>query len=306
MNIDEYYPYRSPAARDDCLRYLDNLAARQWPIVSEERMVATEFGATFVRVSGPLGAPALVLLHGAGATSLMWAPNIEALSREFRTVAVDQMGEFGKSVCARPPSSLDDLTAWLDQLIGKLDVGERVSMIGMSYGGALAAQFALRFPERLDKVVLLAPGATVLRPPAGFWLRLIGLAAARERGLRSFFRWIFADMARKDPGWIDSTVEQLSLNFRSVQRHRPPMPPVLTDAEWGTLRTPTLFLAGEHEVIYSAQKAVRRLRRVAPSVTAEIVPGAGHDLTFVQTALVNDRMLRFLKEERAPLRASAA
>ncbi len=303
MNAAEYYPYRTEEARDLCFRYLDSLAARLWPIVSEERMVPTTFGATFVRVSGPPAAPMLVLLHGAGTTSLMWAPNIEALSTEYRTVAVDQIGEFGKSVCAKPVQSLQDLIAWLDELIGTIETRGRVSVIGMSYGGALAAQYALHFPERLEKVVLLAPGATVLRPPAEFWIRLIALGIARQRGLRAFFRWIFPDMARTDPQWIDSTIEQLALNMRSVQRHKTPIPPVLTDAEWRSLRTPALFLAGAHEVIYDPEKAVRRLQRVAPQVTMEIIPGAGHDLTFVQTAAVNERILQFLKGERLPLEA---
>jgi pimeloyl-ACP methyl ester carboxylesterase len=306
MSTAEFYPYRTAAAREFCFRYLDGLAARLWPVVSEERMVPTTFGATFVRVSGPPGAPALVLLHGAGATSLMWSPNIEALSREYRTAAVDQVGEFGKSACAKPVRALQDLIKWLDELIGALEPRGRVSLAGMSYGGALAAQYALQFPERLEKVILLAPGSTVLRPPAEFWVRLIALGIARRRGLRAFFRWIFADMARTDPQWIDSTIEQLSLNMRSIERHKAPIPPVLTDAEWGSLRPPTLFLAGENEVIYSAEKAVRRLQGVAPQVTAEIIPGAGHDLTFAQTAMVNERILRFLKEERAPSKAFGA
>jgi pimeloyl-ACP methyl ester carboxylesterase len=300
MNIPEYYPYQTAEARDLCFRHLDSEAARLWPIMSEERLAPTSFGPTFVRVSGPPAAPALVLLHGAGATSLMWAPNIEALSAEYRTIAVDQVGEFGKSGGARPVQSFPDLTAWLDELIGALAARERVSLVGMSYGGALAAQYALRFPERLEKLVLLAPAVTVLRPPAQFWLRLTRLAMARQKGLRAFFQWVFADMARRDPQWVDSMAEQLALNLRCVQRHRAPMPPVLSDAEWGSLRPPALFLAGENEVIYSATKAVRRLGRVAPQVTAEIIPGAGHDLTFVQTALVNARILRFLKEDRTP------
>jgi len=300
MNTADYYPYRSAAARDLCLRRLDDLATRQWPIVSEERMVPTTFGETFVRVSGPAGAPMLVLLHGAGATSLMWAPNIQALSRECRTVAVDQIGEFGKSVCIKPIGSLQDLITWLEELIRALGGQGRVSLAGMSYGGALAAQCALHFPERLQKVVLLAPGATVLRPPLQFWIRLLGLAISREKGLHAFFRWIFKDMERMDPKWTESTVELLLLNMRNVQRHKAPMPPVLTDAEWGSLRTDTLFLVGEHEVIYPAEKAVRRLQRVAPRVSTEIIPGAGHDLTFAQTAMVNERILRFLKKEGSP------
>src|SRR5690242_3015252 len=145
MNTAEYYPYRTAAARDTCFRHLDGLAVTLWPIVSEERMVPTTFGSTFVRISGPPGAPMLVLLHGDGTTALLWAPNVEALSREYRTVAIGQVGEFGKSVCAQSIRSLQDLIAWLDELIGVLEPRARVSLIGMSYGGALAAQYALRF-----------------------------------------------------------------------------------------------------------------------------------------------------------------
>jgi pimeloyl-ACP methyl ester carboxylesterase len=67
-----------------------------------------------------------------------------------------------------------------------------------------------------------------------------------------------------------------------------------------------LFLAGENEVIYSAEKAVRRLKRVALQVTAEIIPGAGHDLTFARATVVSERILQFLNEERAPSKASGA
>ena len=75
------------------------------------------------------------------------------------------------------------------------------------------------------------------------------------------------------------------------------LPPVLTDAEWGGMAVPILFLAGEHETIYSAKKAVGRLRRVAPRVRAEIIPGAGHDLTFVQAEAVDRRILEFLGQQ---------
>jgi pimeloyl-ACP methyl ester carboxylesterase len=85
----------------------------------------------------------------------------------------------------------------------------------------------------------------------------------------------------------------------NVQRHRPPMPPVLTDAELARLAMPTLFLVGEHEVIYPAERAVRRLKRVAPRITAEIIPGAGHDLIIVQAARVNQRILQFLQPQPA-------
>jgi pimeloyl-ACP methyl ester carboxylesterase len=258
-------------------------------------MVPTAYGATFVRISGPAAAPPLVLLHGAAATSLMWAPNIQALSTECRTFAVDQVGEFGKSTSGKPIRSFGDLVAWLNELIEALEPERRVNLAGISYGGALTAQYALRFPGKLNKIVLLAPGVTVLRTSAGFWMRIFRIAIDQRRGLPAFLRWIFADMARQDPKWVDATIETAFLNFRSLERRRPVIPPVVSDAEWAGLKVPALFLVGEHEVIYSPQKAVRRLRRVAPAVTAEIVPGAGHDLTVAQAEAVDRRILAFLR-----------
>src|SRR3954454_4913633 len=131
MKISAYYPYRSEAARDACFAYLDSVASATWPIVSEERTVPTTYGATFVRISGPSTAVPLVLLPGAGASSLMWAPNIEALSTECRTFAVDQIWDFGKSICTQPVGSLSDLLAWLDELFDGLELRSGVNVAGI-------------------------------------------------------------------------------------------------------------------------------------------------------------------------------
>lgn len=295
MQTSAYYPYQSEAVRDRCFAYFDSLAARQWPVSSESRTVPTTYGPTFVRIGGPAGAPPLVLLHGAGTTSLMWAPNIEALSAEYRTFAVDQISEIGRSICTTPVRSFHDFLAWLNELFDGLELSSRINVAGLSYGGALAAQYALHFPERVNKVVLLAPGNTVLRIRTWTLLRVILAAVDTRRCLPSMVRWMFADIVSKDPAWAAQTIELLSTTLRSLQRRNVPFPPVLTDAEWGSFPVPALFLAGEHEVIYSAEKAVRRLERVAPQVRAEILPGAGHDLTFAQAELVNRKILDFLK-----------
>ncbi|HWR54025.1 MAG TPA: alpha/beta hydrolase [Bryobacteraceae bacterium] len=299
MPISEYYPYRSEEARNRCFAHLDAAAARTWPRDSREQVVATTYGRTLVRVTGPAAGRALVLLHGAGATSLMWSPNIRALSEEFRTFAVDQIGEFGKSICSTPVHGIADLLGWLDELFTGLDLDRGFNLLGVSYGGALAAQYALKFPTKLDKVVLLAPANTVLPCGKAFWTRLVLAAILRRRGVPSFMRWVFADMTKRDPAWVDSVVEEFFLNMESMERRWPVIPPVMTDAAWRTLTVPALFLVGEHEVIYSPRKAVARLKRVAPSVTTEIVPDAGHDLTVVQAEAVNRRIVKFLRQRES-------
>ena len=299
-----YYPYRSAAARDLCLAYCDSLAAKEWPVVSEERLVPTSYGQAFVRISGPAGAPPLVLLPGGTATSVMWAPNIQSLSESYRTFAVDQIGDVGRSTCTKPVRRPQDLLVWLDDLFDALKLADRINLMGVSYGGWLTSLYALHSPKRLNKIVLLAPGGAVLRFSTMFFLQLFLAAISftathSRRGVQPLFRWLFADWARTDPKRFDAEVDWLVTVMGSLQRRELPFPTVLTDAEWSGLRVPTLFLVGEHEHIYAAKKAVRRLARVAPHVRAEIVPGAGHDLTIVKAEMVNRKILDFLSGEPA-------
>ena len=144
------------------------------------------------------------------------------------------------------------------------------------------------------------PGNTVLRLRTEFVLRLILSVIASRKGVTSFVRWVFADMAQK-AAWVDTITEEIFMHRQSLQRRKIPIPPVLTDAEWESLNVPTLFLVGEHEMIYSAQKAVQRLKRTAPHVRSEIILGAGHDLTFVQAAMVNQRILKVPQAGACPV-----
>ena len=303
MSIPAYFPFRSAAVRDLYFAYYDSLALKEWPVASEKRMVPTTYGETFVRITGPADAPPLVLLPGAVATSLMWAPNIRALSAACRTFAVDQLGDVGRTTCIKQVRRLNDLLVWLDEFFDALKLGDRINLMGVSYGGSLAAEYARHAPRRLSTVILLAPGATVLHLSAQFVIRLTVAAIAPRWALRSLFRWIFADQVRKSPEWLDPMLDQVRIGMRSVQRSLP-IPPVWKDAEWRALSVPALFLVGEHERVYDAGKAVRRLRHVAPQVTVEIIPGAGHDLTLAQADLVDRRILEFVKENVAAPKTS--
>jgi hypothetical protein len=59
-------------------------------------------------------------LPGAETTSRLWAPNNPELSAEYQTFAVDQIGDFGQSICTRPIRSLNDLLAWFNELFDAL------------------------------------------------------------------------------------------------------------------------------------------------------------------------------------------
>ena len=83
MEISPYHPFRSAQAKEEYLSFYDE-RAKSWPISPETGMLDTSFGQTFLHIGGPNDAPLLVLLPGSVFNSLMWIPNIEALSLSIR------------------------------------------------------------------------------------------------------------------------------------------------------------------------------------------------------------------------------
>ncbi|RZU37832.1 2-hydroxymuconate-semialdehyde hydrolase [Streptomyces sp. BK022] len=102
------------------------------------------------------GAPVL-LIHGSGPGVSAWAnwrPVLPALSESFRVIAPDIVG-FGYT--ERPEGIAYSIDTWVDHLIALMDALElpRVSIIGNSFGGALAMHVAIRAPKRVDRLVLM-------------------------------------------------------------------------------------------------------------------------------------------------------
>lgn len=102
------------------------------------------------------GAP-LLLIHGSGPGVTAWANwrlTIPVLSKSFRVIAPDMMG-FGYT--QRTDAESYHVDGWIKHLIGFIDaLGlDKISVVGNSFGGAIALALAIHHPERLDKVVLM-------------------------------------------------------------------------------------------------------------------------------------------------------
>jgi pimeloyl-ACP methyl ester carboxylesterase len=306
MATPPFHPFRSERAREE-FRAFYLKKANAWPVPCETRLVDTPSAQTFVRVTGRASDPPLVLLPGARGSSLMWIPNIAALSVRHRVYALDLVNDVGLSTPRGEFTTPADLVHWLDEVFEVLAPEGGLDLMGISYGGWLASLYASRHPGRLRKLVLLAPGGSVLRFSLSFYIRVallfLPLPGRREGrgvgGVRRLIRWLFQDALRSS-GAARAAVEQdlfeMVMSGRFLARPWMMWSTVLTDEDWRAFRVPALFLVGEHEKIYSAAAAVKRLNRVAPQVRTEIIPGAGHDMTIVKADLVAERILAFLGE----------
>jgi pimeloyl-ACP methyl ester carboxylesterase len=100
--------------------------------------------------------PALLLLHGLGCDHSTWDPVIDALARRYTVIAPDLLGH-GQSAKPRADYSIGGYANGMRDLLTVLGI-ETVTVVGHSLGGGVAMQFAYQFPERTERMVLVAPG----------------------------------------------------------------------------------------------------------------------------------------------------
>jgi len=292
--MTDFAPFRSQEAKETyLLRHQER--SRAWPEPWTERMVATSWGETYVRESGLPGAPPLVMLPGIGSPSYSLEPQARDFSAHFRLYAVDNIWDVGRSVCSRQVKDAGDFSEWLNGLFDALELS-RPNLLGLSYGGWVFTQYALRHPERVGKLVLLAPAGTV--EPINFafvWRALLALLPWKGF-LHGFIDWAAPEMAR-DPRWASARkamIEDAALGTRCFARRKmvPPLPP--SDEEWWKLAVPALLLFGDQEVIFDPKATAEKMSRVAPQVKLEVLPGVSHDFFVVAAGEVNRRALEFL------------
>ena len=123
--------------------------------------------------------PPVLFLHGLGGTRFAWEPQLEGLSARYRCIAWDMPG-YGDSD-PLPELTFPAIADAIAMLLDQLDI-ERTHIVGLSFGGQQAMHFALRHPDRLDRLVLADTshrfGADGTNPEEWKRLRLDALDAA--------------------------------------------------------------------------------------------------------------------------------
>ena len=100
--------------------------------------------------------PVLLLLHGLGCDHTTWTPVIDTLARRYTVIAPDLLGH-GLSDKPRADYSVGGYANGMRDLLTVLGI-DKVTVVGHSFGGGVAMQFAYQFPERTERMVLVASG----------------------------------------------------------------------------------------------------------------------------------------------------
>jgi len=177
--------FRSDDARAAyCQLYDAAVAASTLPVTESD--IETSFGRTHVLAAGDPSKPPLVAMHGIQIASTSWLPLLPTLAAAHRVTMIDAIGQVSKSIATKPITEAAHLVAWLDETLRALGI-DRAAMVGMSMGAWIATQYALAFPDRVDRLALICPVGLVSELRLRWLLRAYGgLAFRSEARLESF------------------------------------------------------------------------------------------------------------------------
>jgi proline-specific peptidase len=162
---------RIEAGTSDRASAADDYGARgreEWRDIdwhSHQRWVALPGGPVNVIERGE--GPPLVFVHGHSGRWANWLANIPHFSRTHRVIAMDLPG-FGHSPMPREPITIENYGRMLDALLERLDV-TAAPVVGNSMGGFAAAELAIKFPPRVERLVLVSA--------AGLATKYLGLSS---------------------------------------------------------------------------------------------------------------------------------
>ncbi len=248
------------------------------------------------------GAP-VVLIHGLGGRWQSWLETIPRIAARRRVVALDLPG-FGRSQSPREPISIPRYAQTVERVCDLLEL-ERVVAVGNSMGGFVAAELALRVPERVERLVLVSAAAVsvgdfnplpamllvgaLARTPLGNPERMRGLI-----GRRRARHLAFATLVRH-PTLIDTAMLYEMVGGRGAPGLHAAVRAMMAHdirGEVASIDAPTLIVHGREDMLVPLADSQWLARRL-PHSQLEIFEDTGHLVMVERPVRFNDVLLRF-------------
>ncbi|MDP3747084.1 MAG: pyrimidine utilization protein D [Phenylobacterium sp.] len=247
---------------------------------------------------GPAGAASVVLSAGLGGSGAFWGPQMAALSQRFTVVLYDHRGT-GRSV--RELTAPHSVDAMADDIVAVLDaVGlERAHLVGHAAGGLAGLALALRYPQRLDRLVVVngwaAPDPHIARCFA------TRVSLLNDSGVEAYVR--AQPLFLYPPDWISANDARLEAEAVHHVAGFPTKDVMLArigallafdiSGRLGEISAPVLVSASADDMLVPPSCS-RRLAQGLAHATLEVVPWGGHGFTVTAAQAFNASVVAFL------------
>lgn len=245
--------------------------------------------------------PAVLMAHGTLMDWTMFQPQIDALAGRNRVVAFNQRARIPDKYDM--PYDLGMLAEDCARLMDGLGI-ERCVLLGMSMGGYMAMEFAIKYPDRLDGLIMVGSqvGAYSAEQQAAFNIEFDKFGAD-ELTPRAMALWsaplcfgatTLADREALVTQWVDYWC---TLPGRSVMYEgRSWLSKADRSAEAALFGKPVLIVHGEEDAVLPIDEKAVGMERAFPNARLVRVPGAGHTVNVECPEPVNAAIIHFLSE----------
>lgn len=261
--------FKSKEGKEEVLKYYDFLLTKG-SVEHEKIMVNTSYGETFIIAMGKKELPPLILLHGSGMNSSMWIKEMEEYSKTHRVYAVDMPGEPGKSDENQLPFEGDEFSNWLNDVFNELFI-EKASIVGISLGAWLGTKFAIRYSEKVDKLILLCP-AGIGPQKKSFIFKFLFYSIFGEKGIDKLYYKINGD----------KPIPEIMLNYQKlIVKHfnfRKATIPIFIDNELRKLTMPVALFVGGKDIMLHSEKTAKRLGSLLNHAEINFIQEEGHSI----------------------------
>ena len=261
--------FKSEEGKKEVLKYYDILLTKG-SLPHEKIMVNTSYGETFIIAMGKKELPPLVLLHGSGMNASMWIKEMDEYSQTHRVYAVDMPGEPGKSDERQLPFENDDFSNWLNDVFNALSIN-KASIVGISLGGWLGAKFAIKYSDKVEKLVLLCPSG-IGPQKKSFIFKFLFYSLFGEKGIDKLYYKINGD----------KSIPEIMLNYQKlIAKHfnfRKVTIPIFSDNELRKLTMPVALFVGGKDVMLHSEKTASRLGSLLNHAEINFIQEEGHSI----------------------------
>ena len=242
------------------------------------------------------GQPPIVFLHPLPFDHRIWTHQIFEFSFNHKVFALDFPG-LGYSKLAARPCTISSLSNDLTNLM-KIEGIDHAVIVGLSLGGAVAQQFALKSPEKVDTLILAGTscsyGADEIQKKFSDRILQYQSAGAREHyvsNLKILFSSKFAESEQGKSIIRNYASFSTRIDFGSVARLFSSLLSFDIEEEIGSIKVPTLVIAGDEDRAFSDSK---KISEKIPNAKFFPIHGAGHVVCYEKPALFNSAIAEFL------------
>ena len=236
----------------------------------------------YFELGGPEHAPPLVLIRGLGRSSSYWLEFRRILERERRVLVLDNRG-VGRSDAPSLPWATSDMADDVALVLRASGV-ERADVFGISLGGMIAQELALRHPHRVDRLVLACttPGGRPARPTPRLAALMLARAAVKpiEESLRATAPLVLSDEAlARRPELVDIWIAIATSEPRSRRGFIGQLLAAARHDAWDRLpfvESETLVVTGDADRLIPHENSALLAERI-PRASLRTLRGAGHD-----------------------------